>query len=120
MLLLGNQKLLVYLNKKETGTLRAQGRRYPLHLLCTPHQRLTILSMIFVVRNIKQKKCFETLKLSGLECAEKIKSAGLCFKCLKKGHLAKGCFAKCKKYNGKHNIIMCGVLSWIQTGIMTP
>ena len=64
----------------------------------------------FCSKKHKSEKCFETLKLSGLERAEKIKSAGLCFKkCLKKGHLAKGCLAKCKKCKGKHNIIMCGI-----------
>ena len=63
----------------------------------------------FCSKKHKTEKCFETLKLSGLEHAEEIKSAGLCFKCLKKGHLAKGCLARCKKCKGKHNIIMCGI-----------
>ena len=63
----------------------------------------------FCSKKHKSEKCFETLKLSALERAEKMKSAGLCFKCLKKGHLAKGCLSKCKKCKGKHNIIMCGI-----------
>ena len=64
---------------------------------------------VFCKKKHKSEKCFEMLKLSGLERSEKIKSTGLCFKCLKQGHVAKGCFARCKKCNGNHNLLMCGI-----------
>lgn len=53
------------------------------------------------------EKCFKILKLSLAEREEKIRSAELCFKCLRKGHIAKGCKARCAKCKGNHNVLCC-------------
>ena len=63
----------------------------------------------FCNKNHKSENCFAVLKLNGNERYEKIKSCGLCFTCLKKGHYSNDCSSKCTKCNGKHNIILCGV-----------
>ena len=51
------------------------------------------------------ERCLDMLKLSIPERKEKIKSSGLCFRCLLKGHIAKRCAAKCLKCKGRHNQI---------------
>lgn len=33
----------------------------------------------------------------------------MCFKCLGKGHIARGCYAKCQKCRGYHHHLICGV-----------
>lgn len=48
------------------------------------------------------------LRLPDKERAERIKLAGVCFKCLVKGHVAMRCFSKRTKCGGKHNALMCG------------
>ena len=53
------------------------------------------------------ERCWDMLKLAIPERKEKIKSSGLCFRCLLKGHIAKGCAAKCLKCKGRHNQIIC-------------
>lgn len=55
------------------------------------------------------ERCFETQRLSGKERVERIKTAGMCFKCLGKGHIAKGCYARCQKCRGYHHHLICGV-----------
>ena len=37
----------------------------------------------------------------------KIKAAGLCFTCLKKGHMARSCSVRCSVCNGRHNKLCC-------------
>ena len=37
----------------------------------------------------------------------KITSAGLCFRCLKRGHFARGCVEKCARCKGRHHILLC-------------
>ena len=61
----------------------------------------------FCGKNHPTEKCF---KLSGSIQVkkEKLKSAGLCFRCLLPGHIAKGCSVVCRKYNGCHHEIICG------------
>lgn len=64
---------------------------------------------VFCNRKHRSENCSEVLRLKDKERAEKIKFAGVCFRCLSKGHFAKGCLAKCTKCGGSHNVIMCGV-----------
>ena len=61
----------------------------------------------FCGKNHPTEKCF---KLSGSIQVkkEKLKSAGLCFRCLLPGHIAKGCSIVCRKCNGRHHEIICG------------
>lgn len=66
-------------------------------------------SCVFCSKRHKAENCYELLKLSGQDRANKIKLARVCFKCLGKGHLAKGCLAKCSKCSGRHNVLMCGI-----------
>ena len=40
-----------------------------------------------------------------------IKDAGLCFRCLEKGHIVKGCASKCSKCNGRHHYVCCYQMS---------
>lgn len=55
----------------------------------------------------QSEKCFGVLKLTRAEREEKIRSADLCFRCLLKGHLSKGCKLKCSKCKGNHNLLLC-------------
>ena len=61
----------------------------------------------FCGKNHPTEKCF---KLSGSIQVkkEKLKSAGLCFRCLLPGHIARGCSVVCRKCNGRHHEIICG------------
>ena len=61
----------------------------------------------FCGKNHLTEKCF---KLSGSIQVkkDKLKSAGLCFRCLLPGHIAKGCSVVCRKCNGRHHEIICG------------
>ena len=61
----------------------------------------------FCGKNHPTEKCF---KLSGSIQVkkEKLKSAGLCFRCLLPGHIAKGCSVVCRKCNGRHHEIIFG------------
>lgn len=66
-------------------------------------------SCVFCNKKHKSENCFEVLRLKDKERAERIRLAGVCYRCLCKGHLAKGCLGKCSKCGGSHNVIMCGV-----------
>ena len=61
----------------------------------------------FCGENHPTEKCF---KLSGSIQVkkEKLKSAGLCFRYLLPGHIARGCSVVCRKCNGRHHEIICG------------
>lgn len=43
-----------------------------------------------------------------------MRSAELCFKCLRKGHIAKGCKVKCAKCKSNHNVLCCAKNSFGQ------
>ncbi|XP_064083097.1 uncharacterized protein LOC135199108 [Macrobrachium nipponense] len=55
----------------------------------------------FCGKKHKSENCFGVLELSGKERGEKIRSLGLCFKCLKSGHMSRECKARtrCTKCN---------------------
>lgn len=55
----------------------------------------------------QSEKCYSILKLTRAEREEKVCSAFLCFRCLSKGHLSKGCRSKCTKCRGNHNVLFC-------------
>lgn len=65
----------------------------------------------FCGKKHKSENCYAVLNLDGKERGEKIKGLGLCFKCLKGGHMSRECKAhiKCTRCNGMHNVLMCGV-----------
>ncbi|XP_068232198.1 uncharacterized protein [Palaemon carinicauda] len=65
----------------------------------------------FCAKKHKSENCYGVLELSGKERGEKIRSLGLCFKCLKSGHMSRDCKARtrCTKCNGAHSTLMCGV-----------
>ena len=61
----------------------------------------------FCNKRHKSEKCWDVLKLSSADREERIRGARLCFKCLGKGHVSRGCRHKCTKCNGNHNILCC-------------
>ena len=61
----------------------------------------------FCGKNHPTEKCFN-LSGSIQVKKEKLKSAGLCFRCLLAGHIARGCSVVCRKCNGRHHEIICG------------
>ncbi|XP_042871087.1 uncharacterized protein LOC122252606 [Penaeus japonicus] len=65
----------------------------------------------FCKKKHKSENCFNVQKLSGQERGEKIRSLGVCFKCLNSGHSSRFCKAqiKCASCEGNHNTLMCGV-----------
>ena len=68
----------------------------------------SIVKCAFCNKNHQSEKCLGVLKLTRSEKRkEKIRSANLCFRCLLKGHVSKGCKLKCSKCKGNHNILLC-------------
>ncbi|XP_076035595.1 uncharacterized protein LOC143021768 isoform X1 [Oratosquilla oratoria] len=65
----------------------------------------------FCGRKHKSEKKIDELKLSRMAQGEKIRSLGLCLKCLCSGHMARECKAniRCTSCNGGHSVLMCGV-----------
>ena len=65
----------------------------------------------FCQRRHKSEKCWYVLKLPKHDREEKIRQAGLCFKCLCKGHFSRGCKGrvKCAQCNGSHNVLFCNL-----------
>ena len=41
------------------------------------------------------------------ERKEKLRVAGLCYRCLKAGHIAKGCSSMCQNCKGRHHVLLC-------------
>ncbi|XP_076035359.1 uncharacterized protein LOC143021637 [Oratosquilla oratoria] len=64
---------------------------------------------VFCQKRHKSEKCNQILRLDILRREEKVKSLGLCFKCLVKGHMSKDCRGKvkCAQCTGYHNILFC-------------
>lgn len=64
---------------------------------------------VFCQKRHKSEKCWYILKLDRHDREEKVKQAELCFKCLQKGHVSKGCKGKvkCTQCNGSHNVLFC-------------
>lgn len=67
------------------------------------------LQCAFCKKRHKSEKCWQLLKLDIHDREEKVRQAGLCFKCLHKGHVSKGCKGKvrCTLCNGYHNVLFC-------------
>ncbi|KAK4324412.1 hypothetical protein Pmani_004972 [Petrolisthes manimaculis] len=65
----------------------------------------------FCQKRHKTEKCWQILKLNIHDREEKTKQAELCFKCLLKGHVSRGCKGKvkCTLCNGHHNVLFCRV-----------
>ena len=53
------------------------------------------------------EKCGALLKSSISDRKLKFKELGLCFPCLKQGHLCKNCNSVCAKCNGSHHALPC-------------
>ena len=60
-------------------------------------------------KNHPTDRCFKLLHCNGSERRERVQRAGLCYRCLRKGHIAKGCSSVCSKCNGRHHKLLCGV-----------
>ena len=52
-------------------------------------------------------KCSSMDSLTVSDRHQRIKAAGLCFICLKKGHMAKACSARCSVCQGRHHKLVC-------------
>ena len=52
-------------------------------------------------------RCWNLTKIQVSDRKEKLRSAGLCFRCLTKGHIAVGCSATCSRCKGKHHLLLC-------------
>ena len=64
-------------------------------------------SCVFCGKTHWSEKCYDILQKNIPERRQKIKTLGLCFKCLRKGHIAKFCQVKCDICKGKHNQLCC-------------
>ena len=53
------------------------------------------------------EQCWKLTKLTVSELKEKIRVLGLCFCCLCKGHISRGCIAMCTKCCGRHHVLLC-------------
>ena len=62
-------------------------------------------------KNHPTDRCFKLLHCNGSERRERVQRASLCYRCLRKGHIAKGCSSVCSKCNGRHYKLLCGVQS---------
>ncbi|KAK3889709.1 hypothetical protein Pcinc_006275 [Petrolisthes cinctipes] len=62
---------------------------------------------VFCGKQHPSEKCFSAKKLTRDELVEKLRTLGLCFRCLEKGHISRGCKHKCSKCQGYHNVLFC-------------
>lgn len=62
---------------------------------------------VFCGKQHPSEKCFSAKRLTRDELVEKLRSLGLCFRCLGKGHIARGCKHVCCKCQGHHNVLFC-------------
>ena len=56
-------------------------------------------------------RCFKLLLVPVGTRKEKLRSAGLCFRCLKSGHIARGCSACCIHCQGRHHPLLCNPMT---------
>ena len=56
-------------------------------------------------------RCFKLLHVPVGTRKEKLRSAGLCFRCLKSGHIARGCSASCIHCQGRHHALLCNPMT---------
>ena len=56
-------------------------------------------------------RCFKLLHVPVGTRKEKLRSAGLCFRCLKSGHIARGCSACCIHCQGRHHALLCNPMT---------
>ena len=52
-------------------------------------------------------RCYQLVKVPITERRDKLQTAGLCYRCLAKGHIARGCSAFCARCSGRHHQILC-------------
>ena len=62
----------------------------------------------FCGKNHPTEKCFKLSSGPVHVRKERVKAAGLCFRCLMSGHISKGCSSLCRKCGGRHHEIICG------------
>ena len=54
------------------------------------------------------ERCWNLTKLSTVsERRSKVQMCGLCFRCLRRDHVAKDCLNKCDKCDGRHHVLLC-------------
>ena len=54
------------------------------------------------------ERCWNLTKLSTVsERRSKVQMCGLCFRCLRRDHVAKDCLNKCDKCGGRHHVLLC-------------
>ena len=58
-------------------------------------------------KNDTMERCFKLTRVSFNECRELLRSHGLCYRCLGKGHMACGCASTCARCNGCHHWVIC-------------
>ena len=58
-------------------------------------------------KNHATERCWNLTKISVAERKDKIRAAGLCYRCIGKGHLANRCREKCARCNGNHHLLLC-------------
>ena len=56
-------------------------------------------------------RCFKLLHVPVGTRKEKLRAAGLCFRCLKSGHIARGCSACCIHCQGRHHVLLCNPMT---------
>ncbi|KAK3883912.1 hypothetical protein Pcinc_011767 [Petrolisthes cinctipes] len=68
---------------------------------------VSMTNCVFCGKQHPSEKCFSVKKLTRDELVEKLRTLGLCFRCLEKGHISRGCKHKCSKCQGYHNVLFC-------------
>ena len=60
------------------------------------------------VKGHTAERCWNLTKLSTVsERRSKVQVCGLCFRCLRRDHVAKDCLNKCDKCGGRHHVLLC-------------
>ena len=60
------------------------------------------------VKGHAAERCWNLTKLSTVsERRSKVQMCGLCFRCLRRDHVAKDCLNKCDKCGGRHHVLLC-------------